>query len=105
MDFPFFGGSPWSIWLEFFGFRDVASRPTSNFGAILEMIHSRAEVISGRTTWTVLGICVLLSTCLHVFFLASPGFEDDLRWQIHLGKRVAKEGLWKLYEGDYSARR
>jgi len=69
------------------------------------MIHSRAEVICGRSTWTVLGICVLLSTCLHVFFLASPGFEDDLRWQIHWGKRVAKEGLWKLYEGDYSARK
>lgn len=54
--------------------------------------------------WSVLGICVLLSAGLHVYFLAIPGFEDDLRWQVHWGKRVAKEGLWKLYEGDYSAR-
>jgi Gpi18-like mannosyltransferase len=52
----------------------------------------------------VLGTCVLLSTCLHIYFLALPGFEDDLRWQIHWGKRVVKEGVWKLYEGDYSAR-
>lgn len=27
-----------------------------------------------------------------------------MRWQIHWGERVAKEGLWKLYEGDYSSR-
>jgi len=57
-----------------------------------------------RALWSVLGICVLLSAGLHVYFLAMPGFEDDLRWQIHWGKRVDKEGLWKLYEGDYSAR-
>ena len=57
-----------------------------------------------RATWAVLGICIMLSAGLHVYFLAVPGFQDDLRWQIHWGKRVAKEGLWKLYEGDYSAR-
>ena len=63
-----------------------------------------SQTVSHRATWTVLGICVLLSTCLHIYFFALPGFEDDLRWQIHWGKRVDREGLWKLYEGDYSAR-
>ena len=50
-----------------------------------------------RALWIVLGICVLLSAGLHVHFLTMPGFEDDLLWQIHWGKRLAK-GLWKLYE-------
>ncbi len=54
--------------------------------------------------WIVLGACVLFSAVLHIYFLATPGFEDDLRWQINWGKRVYKEGLWKLYEGDYAAR-
>jgi Gpi18-like mannosyltransferase len=39
-----------------------------------------------------------------MYFLSLPGFEDDLRWQIQWGRRVTKEGLWKLYEGDYSNR-
>jgi Gpi18-like mannosyltransferase len=60
--------------------------------------------IDGRTGWVIFGLLALLSTCLHVYFLARPGFEDDLRWQIHWGKRVSKEGLWKLYEGDYAGR-
>jgi Gpi18-like mannosyltransferase len=60
--------------------------------------------ISRQPARVVLAICMLLSTCLHLWFLVMPGFEDDLRWQIHWGRRVAKEGLWKLYEGDYSNR-
>ena len=63
-----------------------------------------AGQIDRRAMWIVLGICALFSAVLHIYFLATPGFEDDLRWQIHWGKRVDKEGLWKLYEGDYAAR-
>ena len=67
--------------------------------------HASKNPDSKRSAlWIVLGICVLFSAGLHVYFLAMPGFEDDLRWQIHWGKRVDKEGLWKLYEGDYSSR-
>jgi len=65
---------------------------------------SRNQDSERRALWSVLGICVLLSAGLHLHFLTMRGFEDDLRWQINWGKRVAKEGLWKLYEGDYSAR-
>jgi Gpi18-like mannosyltransferase len=64
----------------------------------------KTQKLDRRATWTVLGACTLLSAVLHIYFLATPGFEDDLRWQINWGKRVSKEGLWKLYEGDYAAR-
>jgi Gpi18-like mannosyltransferase len=65
---------------------------------------TRNWTIGPQPARIVLAICILLSTSLHLWFLALPGFEDDLRWQIHWGRRVAKEGLWKLYDGDYSNR-
>jgi Gpi18-like mannosyltransferase len=60
--------------------------------------------IDRRIGWATFGLLALLSTGLHFYFLTRPGFEDDLRWQIHWGKRVSQEGLWKLYEGDYATR-
>jgi Gpi18-like mannosyltransferase len=46
----------------------------------------------------------LLSAGLRIYFLSTPGFQDDLRGQLHWGKRVVKEGLFGLYHGDFITR-
>lgn len=50
------------------------------------------------------GLCVVAGLLLRGYFLAKPGFDDDLNWQLHWGKRVYNQGLWELYRGDFTNR-
>jgi Gpi18-like mannosyltransferase len=49
-------------------------------------------------------VCILLSVVLRIYLLSTPGFRDYLRWHLHWGERVVKEGLFGLYRGDFTNR-
>jgi Gpi18-like mannosyltransferase len=59
---------------------------------------------SVNAKFIILAVCILLSVVLRIYFLCTPGFRDDLRWHLHWGERVVKEGLFGLYRGDFANR-